>query len=187
MRIKKVENIVGLVGHVLNNLSKSKNDTYSADYLNDRIIRVSSTQPITGEKVWINPDDNRIYIKNDDDVYVLFDNNVVDSGSNSLGSWVKYADGRMECSGTINLGQIAYNTEYGYSFIESSSQRYCEFPSSFKEDTLPVVVLTASLSGGVGYPTLYSRDSDKFRFFVASVSKSSLETDIHYIAKGYWK
>ena len=58
MRIKKIENIVGLVGNVINQVSKSKKDTYSANYLNDRIVKVSSTQPETGEEVWIQKSKN---------------------------------------------------------------------------------------------------------------------------------
>ena len=53
MRIKKIENVIGLVGHVLKQSTKSDVNTYSANYLNDRIVKVSTTEPTTGEKVWI--------------------------------------------------------------------------------------------------------------------------------------
>ena len=58
MRIKKIENAIGLVGNVLNKLSKSNKDTYSANYLNERLVRVSQTEPETGEEVWIKPNKN---------------------------------------------------------------------------------------------------------------------------------
>lgn len=53
MKIRKKEHSVGILGKILNLKNNSKTDTYSANYLNDRIVKVSPTEPITGEKVWI--------------------------------------------------------------------------------------------------------------------------------------
>lgn len=58
MRIKKIENVVGLVGHVLKQSTKSDVNTYSANYLNDRITKVSLVEPTTGEKLWVQASKN---------------------------------------------------------------------------------------------------------------------------------
>ena len=63
MRIKKIENVVGLVGHVLKQSTKSDVNTYSANYLNDRIAKVSLVEPTTGEKVWIQKGKNLFDIR----------------------------------------------------------------------------------------------------------------------------
>lgn len=41
MKIKKVEPSIGLIGKITNLFSKSKNDTYSCDYLNDKTVFVA--------------------------------------------------------------------------------------------------------------------------------------------------
>ena len=58
MKIRKKEQSVGILGKILNLKNNSKTDTYSANYLNDRLVKVSPTEPETGEEVWIQRSSN---------------------------------------------------------------------------------------------------------------------------------
>ena len=106
MRIKKIENVVGLVGSVLNKFSKSNKDTYSANYLNDRIVKVSDIEPTTGEKVWIDDVNKKIYIKKDNDVYEEIYNEeehnkeVYSTEEQVIGTWI---DGKPIYRQTISF------------------------------------------------------------------------------------
>jgi hypothetical protein len=76
----------------------STNTPRNAENLNKlNNVVISPTEPTTGEEVWIDNANKKIYTKNDNDVYEEFNNVIVESGSNENGNWVKYADGRMEC------------------------------------------------------------------------------------------
>ena len=64
---------------------------------------------------------NAIAIKKADNTADTLDNCViVDSGSNSNGSWIKWADGTMICSNTVQYTNVAITTVWG-SFYESSN------------------------------------------------------------------
>lgn len=106
MRIKKVEPSVGLVGHVTNNSTKSNKDTYSANYLNDRIVRVSPTEPTTGEKVWIKESKNLI-----DWSKLTYDYSIDVNGA------LEAYDGYF----VTDFIEIEPNTPYSISGIQSSS------------------------------------------------------------------
>lgn len=60
----------------LNTSSSSQTDTYSCDYINDSSVVVGPTEPTENnrKKVWMqnNEVDNKIYVKNDNDVYEEF-------------------------------------------------------------------------------------------------------------------
>ena len=60
MKIKKTDKSVGILGKILNKKSESEINTYSANYLNDRLVKVSPTEPETGEEVWIKKGKNLI-------------------------------------------------------------------------------------------------------------------------------
>lgn len=108
---------------------------------------------------------------------------IVESGSNENGTWIKYADGRMECEGQVyfSVGAfIAWGASY-YSPVISLS-----FPKSFintptatasafcnNDSMISVGSITAD---GIGRIYLYR--------FAATAGASGY---IHYLAKGRWK
>lgn len=53
MRIKKESKSVGVLGKILNLFSNSKEDTYSCDYINNKVKDVYSEQEIKTNKVWV--------------------------------------------------------------------------------------------------------------------------------------
>ena len=127
--------VVNTMGtEIMNEHSDSKIMGYSANYLNERLVKVSPTEPTTGEEVWIDNTNKKIYTKNDNDVYEEFNNVIVESGSNENGAWVKYSDGRMECWQRygLNISIDKTFTYFGgqgyYKGIESKN-----FPKEFKE------------------------------------------------------
>ena len=61
------------------------------------------------------------------------ENPVVDSGSNSNGTWVKWMDGTMICYKHINFGDVVITTAWG-SFYETASDYSCgNYPQAFVE------------------------------------------------------
>ena len=128
-----------------------------------------------------------IFIKNDNGLYEKFDTNIIESGSNERGRYVKYANGDLVCHGTIDLGTINYTTSYGSIYTNTSSSNTLYFPKKYKDGEIPEVVVSAALGGGVGGATLRSIDNTCFKYFTYSVTNSSLPTTVCYIARGKWK
>ena len=61
MKIRKKEPSIGIVGKILNAFSSSKQDTYSADYINSALEEHYSTEETFTGKYWI--DGKKIYRK----------------------------------------------------------------------------------------------------------------------------
>ncbi len=56
--------------------------------------------------------DKKIFVKNDNGVYEEFyKSDIVESGSNENGKWIKYADGRMECYGRFGV-EMSITSEF---------------------------------------------------------------------------
>ena len=73
---------------------------------------------------------------------------VVDSGSNENGEWIKYSNGKMICWGAIDLGYVDTLTPWGVVY-ESGQKSLGNFPQTFAEK--PKVFLE-QLTGGTCYP-----------------------------------
>lgn len=57
---------------------------------------------------------------------------IIESGSNSNGSYIKFSDGTMICRKYINFGQKAISNEWG-SFYESEKMTIGNYPEPFIE------------------------------------------------------
>lgn len=57
-------------------------------------------------------------------------NNIIESGSNANGNYIKYADGTMLCWRRITFTGIAFNSAWG-SVYESASQSFGATPQTF--------------------------------------------------------
>lgn len=127
-----------------------------------------------------------IAIKKADNTADTLDNCViVDSGSNSNGSWIKWADGTMICSNTVQYTNVAITTVWG-SFYESSKLSLGgNYPVPFIEE--PDLIVTSH------YPNLVEKYGDANAItpgtFYATKPKSTTgETvKVSYIAVGKWK
>ena len=117
MRIKKIENIVGLVGRVFGIPIKSNNDTYSANYLNDRLIKTQPIEPSTSDSVWIQRSKNR-FNKN---------NHIIDRGG-FLGFNIELEEGKEY---TISCDKKIYAVKFARYSTQNDGQQGPQTWSSF--------------------------------------------------------
>lgn len=118
----------------------------------------------------------------------LFPNNIItETGSNSNGSWRKYANGDMECW-FIQQVSVAINAQWGSLYVGTASLH--NFPQTFTE--IPVTQISFAPNGN---QALIGRTSDnsltrtnpgKIALFRGNVN-SSANYKIHVYAKGKWK
>jgi hypothetical protein len=118
-------------------------------------------------------------------------NNIVQSGSNANGSYVKYADGTMICYGTWNIGNVAFSSAVGAVYNVPIDLRHT-FPVSFINK--PVMTFSAYEnveSYGLFLQVCPKRDSVTSQDFgslnVMSITQVSAHLAIDYIAIGKWK
>lgn len=116
----------------------------------------------------------------------IMDNKTIyDSGSNSNGSWIRFNNGTMICSNTVQYANIAITTVWG-SFYESSKLSLGgNYPVPFIEE--PDLVVTSH------YPNLVEKYGDANAitpgtFYAAKPKSTTGETvKVSYIAIGNWK
>lgn len=113
---------------------------------------------------------------------------IVESGSNSTGSWIKFSDGTMICWGYNSYAWQSFELE-GNVYI--SNELTLELPQEFKSGTLTnwKVIEVHTISGsGIYWCTASYFKSDKIagiRFAKATSGNSDIYFD--YIAIGKWK
>lgn len=118
-------------------------------------------------------------------------NEVVESGSNDNGSYVKYADGTMTCYGTWNIGAVSASAQAGNVYKALIEQRH-NFPVSFIEK--PTITFSAYENVEdwgmllVVCPKKNSVTSQNFGSLnVISATQAAINLAIDYIAIGKWK
>lgn len=119
---------------------------------------------------------------------------IVESGSNSNGSWTKWADGTMECDMQIPITadiSLAWGTGlfYGYAYKNGTTLQF-NFPQVFVEK--PTLVITCYFNESALFATVIG-----FGYLTASyvenislmrgTSNSDYSGKLHIIAKGKWK
>ena len=57
--------------------------------------------------------------------------NIVESGSNANGNWVKYPDGTMICYGTRSFTNLRINTAFGSVYETTTKINFGTFPQTF--------------------------------------------------------
>ncbi len=110
---------------------------------------------------------------------------VVEKGSNSNGSWVKYSDGTMECKLNTTKNNIAFNSAYGSLFLGVLTW---VFPQPFIEE--PHVVCTEFRWGtGISIPlTLETTPTQAGLRGAEQFSRATgTNVKIKATAKGRWK
>lgn len=155
-------------------------------------VVISSTEPTTGEEVWIDDTNKKIYIKNDNDVYEEFNNVIVESGSNENGAWVKYSDGRMECwqryglNITIDETFTYFGGQGYYKGIESKN-----FPKEFKELDCLIMNIESSQNQFALFLLTTGTPASLTGTGTRIIASPSLDENdyviISYHAKGRWK
>lgn len=110
---------------------------------------------------------------------------IVESGSNDNGTYVKYSNGRMICTKSVGLN-LSFNTQWGSMYELSSRVSLGNFPAAFIG--LPILNATVCDSAAI-IESINNRSND----FIGNinlmrpVANSSVDLVIHITANGYWK
>ena len=120
--------------------------------------------------------------------YTPFAGYVVESGSNSSGSWIKYSDGSMICYATVDR-EINFNAPSG-SLYTGTTNNSITFPQQFV--TLPRVVINTQSDTDYYYCAVYGVLRNKTSItsvtFLRTTSPNAAVTILFaYIAIGRWK
>ena len=112
-------------------------------------------------------------------------NNIIESGSNSNGSWVKYSDGTMICYQSFTCN-VNYSTKYGSGYYAEITDEIKSFPVSFIET--PKVSIGLATNYGIGC-ALRDTNTEKCatNIFVYTFASRTDTITLNIIAIGRWK
>lgn len=110
---------------------------------------------------------------------------IVESGSNSNGSWIKYSDGTMICYQSFTCN-VNYSTKYGSGYYAEITDEIKSFPVSFIET--PKVSIGLATNYGIGC-ALRDTNSEKCatNIFVYTFASRTDTITLNIIAIGRWK
>ena len=77
---------------------------------------------------------------------VIVKDDIIESGSNTNGSYTKYSNGTMICYKTVTQNNVSFSA-WG-SWYESAQIDLGSFPQSFKTGTVPIITAQSKNSGG---------------------------------------
>lgn len=168
----------------------SGNITVSAD---DEIA-ISITQPINGEKIWINPNDlpsgslnpitNTYSVATDKGYSCNYVNGIVESGSNENGNWIKYIDGTMICTVSKTLSVAATNAWGNYFYRGGASLG--NWPQEFID--IPVIsVVNATDTGGMIVNVPGTTKTSIGEVFIGRPTSSTFNCLFNVTGIGRWK
>jgi hypothetical protein len=117
-------------------------------------------------------------------------NGVVESGSNTNGEWIKYADGTMECTKVIQVDSAYAGTAWGsIYYYEDVNEHY--FAQEFiSEPTDFQLFFNTTNSAGcwVGtYGTMIITKSSFKNFALFRPTQNTINGKLYVNAKGRWK
>lgn len=109
-------------------------------------------------------------------------NNIIESGSNANGNYIKYSDGTMICYGK-SLVNAEINTTAGALYRGGSLQQL--FPAEFLQDQ---VIVTLSPLAPINFAYISGVYTHAFDFFpMAYEARTAGDKYVHYMAIGRWK
>lgn len=108
---------------------------------------------------------------------------IIQSGSNTNGSYIKYSDGTMICYGSTSLNEVSVS-DY-YSFCKRTNSLTITFPMEF--DEVPNVTITNQGFGIFSY-TINNITANNFSYYAFTYpSGSNISGSLQYVAIGKWK
>lgn len=111
--------------------------------------------------------------------------NIIESGSNDNGNWIKYPNGIMICYGSIALGNVELTNAYGSVFINSGTFQI-NFSKTFT--SIDSCVLTPiHFGGGVGGLSGGGYTMSGVKFYLWHSMAYTLPVTISYFVVGKWK
>lgn len=113
--------------------------------------------------------------------------NIVESGINNNGSWIKYKDGTMLCYGSRQFENINADTAWGALFECTNQVDFGNFPIAFKEE--PQVFLSQGTGSTLYVERLYGTTNYNIgtSWFWSPVSKKGVNIIYNFLAIGKWK
>ena len=111
--------------------------------------------------------------------------NIIESGSNSNGSWIKYSDGTMICYQSFTCN-VNYSTKYGSGYYAEITDEIKSFSVSFIET--PKVSIGLTTNYGIGC-ALRGTNTEKCatNIFVYTFASRTDTITLNIIAIGKWK
>ena len=108
---------------------------------------------------------------------------IIQSGSNANGSYIKYSDGTMICYGSTSLNEVSVS-DY-YSFCKRTNSLTITFPMEF--DEVPNVTITNQGFEIFSY-TINNITANNFSYYAFTYpSGSNISGSLQYVAIGRWK
>ena len=113
-------------------------------------------------------------------------NSIIESGSNSNGNYIKYADGTMICYMNISVTDQAINNAYGSNLYQST--RIWTFPVAFVDNNVSVCCSQFQWGTSASWGTVVGSDKNTatLRGIDAFSRATGTETKIQAIAIGKW-
>lgn len=110
-------------------------------------------------------------------------NEVVESGENANGNYVKYADGTMICYGNAS-GTTTTNQDY-YGFCKRTNDVSFSYSQTFI--SAPIATITVSISSYISDYIIESTTTGATVRILINKNDTGLSYTISYIAIGKWK
>lgn len=115
---------------------------------------------------------------------------VVESGENSNGSYIKYADGTMVCTSVRTFPDLSFTSPWG-SLYETTSQSLGSMPQSFVE--IPIInatVVSTSIASSWAAIIEYIKDTNTYNYgyiaFARPNNTASATISVNITAIGRW-
>ena len=115
-----------------------------------------------------------------------YNSNIVESGSNSNGNYIKFSDGTMICYGTAIITSPTYSDWYG--FCRLTNTFTINLPIAFKDNNYSLELTSKTF----GYFSSINngKNVDNFTFRACTHNQSAYNPgngNFNYIAIGKWK
>lgn len=118
------------------------------------------------------------------------DSSVIESGSNDNGNWIKWADGTMMCTRTIEVNSVSVSKTWGslYYYEDlntySFAQEFIDIPDSFHIYFVPTTPAGCWL-GNYDAPSITNKNFRKYALF--RPTSNTVTGKLFVTATGKWK
>lgn len=119
-------------------------------------------------------------------------NSIVESGSNANGNWIKYADGTMICTQTLNLNDVNVNSTWGNLYVYTEvDNTWHNFPQEFtRVDGFSIEISNMARTNGFWLGDYGRRKVESSRWkglCLLRPTSDVVSAEIKVIAIGRWK
>ena len=150
-------------------------------------INVKSDRLPTGKSVWTEYPDRVDFIRS-----TIDDKDIVESGENDNGSWIKYYDGTMICMQIIKLENVSATTSWGNLYVYAEdADNWHEFPQTFTK----INHFSLDIGNMIAYNGFWLGDYGRKKIelnrwqglCIIRPTSSTVSAEINVLAIGKWK